>query len=104
MFINNVHILLYIVIGILGLFVGNFLEYINIKLPKHEKIFSINSMKLYFKQRKTNYLLMFIMSTLYVALLRNNRNRRHNKIVTILSINTIISIIFYNRLQITNNT
>ena len=38
MYINDVHILLYVVIGLIGLFVGRIVEWCNIRLPEYKKI------------------------------------------------------------------
>ena len=40
MYINDVHIAYYVVAAIIGLFVGNFVEWLNIRLPEYKKIFS----------------------------------------------------------------
>lgn len=69
MFINDIHILYYIVIGLVGLGIGRILDFINTNLAKHEKIFSLENIKLYIKQTNANYILMLIMSVLYIILL-----------------------------------
>lgn len=69
MYINDVHIAYYIIAAILGLFVGNVVEWLNIRLPEYKKIFSkdiITERKS--KNFKSNYILMLITSAIYVAL------------------------------------
>ena len=39
MFFNNVHILVYLGIGIIGLIVGKFCAWCNVRLPENKKIF-----------------------------------------------------------------
>lgn len=68
--VNNVHILVYVVFGILGLFVGKLVAWMNMRLPEDEKIFS----KEFFQKNKEglekNYICMIVMCVLYLALLR----------------------------------
>ena len=40
MYINDVNILYYVVIGIIGLVVGQFVDWCNKRLPENKKIFS----------------------------------------------------------------
>lgn len=68
MYINDTHILAYLVIMILGGMVGYFLNWCNYRLPDEKKIFC----KEYFTERKkikTNYLLIIVTAALYVAIL-----------------------------------
>lgn len=66
---NNVHILVYVVFGILALFVGKLVAWMNIRLPEEKKVFS----KEFFSANKygieKNYINMIIMVILYIALL-----------------------------------
>ena len=39
MYINDVHIAYYVVVAILGLFVGQFVNWMNIRLPEYKKVF-----------------------------------------------------------------
>lgn len=68
MYINDTHILYYVVAAIFGLFVGQFVEWMNHKLLNNQKIFDkemFQELKIDFKP---NYILMLITSTIYVAL------------------------------------
>ena len=40
MYINEIHILWYVVIGIIGVAVGQFIDWCNIRLPEYKKVFS----------------------------------------------------------------
>ena len=66
---NNVHILWYVVFGIVALFVGKLIAWMNVRLPEDEKIFS----KEFFQKNKEgiekSYINMLIMVILYGALL-----------------------------------
>ncbi len=69
MYFNNVHILIYVAIFILGLFIGKFCAWCNIRLPERKKIFS----KEFFKENKdglpNNYIFMILIGTLYMGIL-----------------------------------
>lgn len=70
MYFNNVHILYYVAIGIIGLFVGNFIGWINKRLSEKKKVFSKKDyLKESKKEFKPHYILMFTNSILYVGLL-----------------------------------
>ena len=40
MYFNNVHILLYVLISVIGLLVGKFISWCNIRMPENKKILS----------------------------------------------------------------
>ena len=69
MYFNNVHILIYVVFAIIGLFVGKLVAWCNIRLPENKKIFA----KEFFKANKEgiekSYLMMLLTSISYIALL-----------------------------------
>ena len=69
MYINEIHILWYVLSGIIGLFVGQFIDWCNIRLPEYQKVFSKDFFKEYLKNCRPKYLLMVIVAVLYVALL-----------------------------------
>ena len=69
MYINDVHILYYVVVAIFGLFVGEFVSWANKRLPEYKKVFTkefFTEMNLNFKP---NYILMLATSAIYVTLL-----------------------------------
>lgn len=68
MYINDIHVLTYIIIGIIGLIVGHFVNLCNVKLPEHKKIFS-NEIWHELKLIKPNYIIMFANCALYIGLL-----------------------------------
>ncbi len=67
MYINDVHILYYVLFGVLGLFVGQLVNWCNQRLPEYKKIFS----KEMFKNIKPNYILMIVTSLIYLVMLYN---------------------------------
>lgn len=69
MYINDLHILYYVVVGVIGLFVGQFIDWCNLRLPEYKKIFSKDFFKEYLKNCKPKYLLMVIVAVLYISLL-----------------------------------
>lgn len=69
MFINDIHIFWYVGIGILGLLIGRFLGLVNTNLPEHKKIFSMPIIKDYIKNTNTDYIMMIVISVLYMLLL-----------------------------------
>ena len=69
MYINELHILTYAIAGIIGLFVGQFIDWCNIRLPEYQKIFSKDFFKEYLKDCKPKYILMLIVAILYIVLL-----------------------------------
>ena len=69
MYINDVHILAYLFIALLGGTVGFFSDWCNQRLPENKKIFTKEIALEYKTKLKPNYLLMFISAILYVILL-----------------------------------
>ncbi len=69
MYINDINIVYYILIGILGLAVGQFIDWCNSRLPEYKKVFSKEFFTIYIKNFKPNYILMFGMAIIYIALL-----------------------------------
>ena len=69
MYINDVHIAYYIVAAILGLFVGELVNWANKRLPEYKKVFS----KEFFIEKrlefKPNYILMILTAAIYVTLI-----------------------------------
>lgn len=69
MYINDVHILYYVIVAILGLFVGQFIDWVNRRLPEYKKVFSLDIFKEYKLKFKPNYILMFAISLIYIVLI-----------------------------------
>lgn len=68
MYFQEVHIFIYVVVGIIGLFVGQFVNFCNKQLPEREKVFSKGFFSS-FKQTKLNYFLMLITALIYLGML-----------------------------------
>ncbi len=69
MYINDLHILTYVVAGVIGLIVGQFIDWCNLRLPEYKKVFSKDFFREYLKNCKPKYLLMVIVALLYIALI-----------------------------------
>lgn len=64
MFLNNTHILFYVLFTILGLISGQITSWCIKRMPEHKKVLS----KDFFKEFKPNYLLMIITAIMYLIL------------------------------------
>lgn len=69
MYFNNVFIGYYVLIAFIGLIVGKFVAWCNIRIPENKKIFSSEFFKENKKGLKLNYVFMIIMAIIYIALL-----------------------------------
>lgn len=69
MYINDVNILYYTLIAILGGFVGQFVDYCNKVFLKEEKILSKSNFKEYTLTFKPNYILIIVTAIAYIALM-----------------------------------
>ncbi|MGN1269749.1 MAG: prepilin peptidase [Clostridia bacterium] len=68
MYINDTHVLVYVLIGILGIFVSQFIVWCNKRLPEYKKIFTKEIFTEYFKNFKPNYILLIITVIMYLAI------------------------------------
>ncbi len=69
MYINDIHILNYVLVGIIGLFVGQFVDWCNKALPEYKKVFSKQFFTEYLKNCKPKYILMILTAISYLVLL-----------------------------------
>lgn len=69
MFFNDVHIMVYVAFGILGLIVGNILPHINKRLIEHKRIFDKSFFTEYPKNFEPHYIHMILIAVIYVLLL-----------------------------------
>lgn len=69
MYFNNVHIFYYVFVAILGIFVGQFVDWANKRLPEYKKVFSTEIFSEYKRTFRPNYLLMLVNAILYVFIL-----------------------------------
>lgn len=69
MYINNINILYYLFLGIIGLFVGQFIDWCTIRQPEYKKVFTKDFFTVYLKSAKPKYLYMIITAGLYLATL-----------------------------------
>ena len=69
-YFNDVHILAYLLIAILGIVVGEFVNWMNYRFPEYKRIFSTEIFKEYkMKKIKPNFVLMIVTAIIYVVLL-----------------------------------
>ena len=69
MYINDVHIAYYFIVAILGLFVGELVNWANKRLPEYKKVISREFFTENRLEFKPNYILMILTSVIYVTLL-----------------------------------
>lgn len=69
MYINDIHILWYVILAFLGGSIGQFIDYINITFLNERKVLAKDSFKEYKKVFKINYLIIIINAIAYIALL-----------------------------------
>lgn len=70
MYFNNIHIIFYVLIAIIGFVVGKIVAWCNLRFPEDKKIFS----KEFFEENKAgnikgSYIMMAIIAIIYIALL-----------------------------------
>lgn len=68
-YINDVHILFYVLFAFIGGFIGQVIDYLNAVFLNERKVISKESFKKYKETFKVNYKLIVVNSCLYVALL-----------------------------------
>lgn len=69
MYFNDVHISYYLILAIIGLFIGLIVDWANKRLPEYKKVVSLEFFKQYKKMFKPNYVLMLLIPIIYVGLL-----------------------------------
>lgn len=69
MYINNVHIVYYLVGAILGLIVGELVNWTNKRLPQYKKVISKEIISEYKMNFKPNYILMLLTAIIYISLI-----------------------------------
>ena len=69
MYINDVHIAYYLVAAILGLIVGELVNWANKRLPEYKKVISKDIITEYKMNFKPNYILMLLTAVIYVSLI-----------------------------------
>lgn len=68
MYLNDVHIGYYVLAIILGLFVGQIVDWINKRLPDYKKVISKDIISEYKMNFKPNYILMLVTACIYATL------------------------------------
>ena len=68
MYINDTHILFYVIAIIIGVIVGQFIDWMNSRLPEYKKVFSSDILREYKINYKPNYILMLVTVIIYLTL------------------------------------
>ena len=69
MYINDINIIAYVIVAILGAVAGEITDILNYFLPKHKKIFSRENFRDYLNSATPKYLLMVIHILIYIGIL-----------------------------------
>ena len=69
MYLNDVNIMYYVLVGLIGLFVGQFVDWMNLRLPEYKKVFSKEFFTMYLKNSKPKYMLAITTAVIYITLL-----------------------------------
>lgn len=69
MYINDINIVAYIIVAVLGALAGQISDLLNYLLPKHKSLFSKENLKDYIKNTTPKYLLMVIHILIYSGIL-----------------------------------
>ena len=69
MYFNDVHIMYYLLVAIIGIFVGIIIDWSNKRLPSNEKIITLDFFTEYKKEFKPNYILMIITALSFISIL-----------------------------------
>ena len=69
MYFNDIHILVYLLVGLIGLGVGFFVDWCNHRLPEYKKILSKEIISEYKTRLKPNYIIIAINGVAYIVLL-----------------------------------
>ena len=69
MYLNDINIMFYVLIGIIGFLVGQFIDWMNLRLPEYKKVFSKEFFTVYLKNTKPKYILAIVTAVIYILLL-----------------------------------
>ena len=69
MYINDVHIAYYVIALIIGMLVGQMVDWVNKRLPEYKKVISKDLIYEYKINFKPNYILMITTAVIYVSLI-----------------------------------
>lgn len=69
MYFNDVHIVYYVIVAIMGLIVGQLVDWVNKRLPEYKSVISKDIITEYKMNFKPNYILMLLTAGIYVTLI-----------------------------------
>ena len=92
MYFNNVHILMYVFIALVGIIVGRITGWCNIRLPEKKKILSIDFFK---EKNKGNYFFPLVIPIIYICLvyqlgIKKDDMLRNIELIKFLILSTLI--------------
>ena len=107
--INNINIVFYILVGIAGVFAGMLVDWANVRLPEHKKVFSKEFITIYLRNFKPNYIMVLSTAAICVSILftmgwQDNASNRI-KLIKYLMVTPMLISAFYidKKLQIIPN-
>lgn len=68
MYINDTHLGFYLIAAIVGLAIGQFVDWMNKRLIENKKVFILDIIRKYKIEFKPNYILMLVTSVIYIGL------------------------------------
>ena len=68
MYIKDTHLGFYLIAAIVGLAIGQFVDWMNKRLPENKKVFTLDIIRKYKIEFKPNYILMLLTSAIYIGL------------------------------------
>ncbi len=69
MYFNEIHIISYVIVGVIGMLVGQFMDWCRLRLIDYKNIFSKEFFTDYLKSCKPKYIMMTIIALAYILLL-----------------------------------
>ena len=69
MYINNINLLYYLLIGIIGLGVWQFVSWCTVRMPDYSKVFVKDFFSFYLKNEKPKYIYMTVTAVIFIGLL-----------------------------------
>lgn len=69
MYFNDVHIVYYIIAGVVGVIVGQLIDWANNRLPEYKSVISKDIISEYKIKFKPNYILMLVTAFIYITLI-----------------------------------
>lgn len=69
MYFNHIHIIFYVILGLIGIIIGKFVAWMNYRMPEEKKVISKEFFGKESKKLKNKYLIMSMIGLIYIGLL-----------------------------------